>query len=101
MTKIASFGIGIYFEFGTWKLVLILLFSLIGKSFVNQHYGDIVLNGIEQLAGLADQAISFAIQENISFTFRACQYFQKFFTDRHLLSSFPLQEKRSWVQRVE
>jgi hypothetical protein len=93
MIKMASFGIGIYFEFGTWKLVLILLFSLIGKSFVNQHHGDIVLNGIEQLAGLADQAISFAIQENISFTFRTSQNLQKLFTDRHLHSPFLYKKK--------
>jgi hypothetical protein len=60
------------------------LFSLIGKGFVDQHHGDIIFNGKEQVTGLADEAISFAIQENISLTFRAGQNFQEFFTDRHL-----------------
>jgi hypothetical protein len=86
MTKTVSFGflvIGIYLEFSS-----ILLFSLVGKSFVNQHYRDIVLNGIEQVTGFADQAISFAIQENVSLTLRTSQNLQELFTDRHFYSPF-------------
>jgi hypothetical protein len=63
-------------------------FPLIRKSFVNQHHGDIVSNRIEQVAGFADKAISFVIQENISLTFRASQNLQKLFTDRHFHSPF-------------
>jgi hypothetical protein len=73
MTKIVLFGIlviGIYLGFGVSNLVLVLFFSFIGERFVDQHHGDIVFNGIEQVAGFADQTIPFSIQENIPFTFR-------------------------------
>jgi hypothetical protein len=50
-------------------LVLFLFFSFVGKRFVNQHHGDIILNGIEQATGFADQTIPLSIQENISLTF--------------------------------
>jgi hypothetical protein len=30
------------------------LFSLIGKGFVDQHHGDIIFNGVEQVTGFAD-----------------------------------------------
>jgi hypothetical protein len=70
-----------------------LLFSLIGESFVDQHYGDIVLDRVEQMTGLADQTVPFAIQENISFTSRTGQNLQKFFTDRHLHSPFLYKKK--------
>jgi hypothetical protein len=99
MTKTASFGIlviGSYLKFGIWNLVLILLFSLIGKSFINQHHGDIVFNRIEQVAGFADQAISCAIQKNISFTFWTSQNLQKLFTDRHLHSPLLYKKKSLW-----
>ena len=63
------------------------LFSLIGKGFVDQHDGNIVFNGIEKATSFADQAVSFAIQKNISFAFRTSQNFQQLFTEwhRHLL----------------
>ncbi len=75
-------------------------FSLIGKSFVDQHHRDIVLDRIEQMTGLADQTIPFAIQKNISFTFRTGQNLQKFFTDGHLYSPFLYKKKRALVLRL-
>jgi hypothetical protein len=82
--------VGIHLKFDIWYLEFgaFLLFSLIGKSFVNQHHRDIVLNGIEQATGFADQSISLAIQENVPLTFRTSQNLQKLFTDWHLHSPF-------------
>jgi hypothetical protein len=61
--------IGIYLGFAVSNLVLVLFFSFVRKRFVNQHYGDIILDGIEQATGLADQTIPLSIQENISLAF--------------------------------
>jgi len=60
---------GIYLGFGVWDLVLFLFLSFVGKSFVDQHHRDIILDGIEQMAGFTDQTISCLIQEDIPFTF--------------------------------
>ena len=68
--------------------MLILLLPLIGKRFVNQHHGDIVLDRVEQMTRLTDQAIPFTIQENISFALRTGQNLQKLFTDNHFHSPF-------------
>ena len=78
----------IYLGFDIWNLEFNLLFSLIRECFIDQHDGDILFDGIEQVAGLADQTVSIAIQENISLALRASQNFQEFFTDGHLHPPF-------------
>jgi len=72
----------------TLCFVLVLFFSFARKSFVDQHHRNIILDGIEQVAGFADQTISCSVQEDISFTFRTSQNLQELFTDRHLRSPF-------------
>ncbi len=65
-----------------------LFLSFVWKGFIDQHDRDIILDGIEQVAGFADQAISGSIQEDISFTFRTGQNLQELLADRHFRSPF-------------
>lgn len=55
-----------------------LLFSE-RRRFVNEHNGNIILDGVHQLAGLANQAIFRVVQAHRFFALRTGQNIEEFF----------------------
>lgn len=54
-----------------------------GYGFINEHYRNIIFNGIHEFTVPAYQSIPGLIEFNIAFAFWATEYIQEFFAYRH------------------
>jgi len=68
--------------------------SRYGFGLINQHYGNIIPDFIQQFARIADQTIPGVIEMDIAFAFRASQYIKQFLADSHCRSSHSLSYER-------
>ena len=57
-----------------------------GLGLINKHYGDIVANLIDKFAGIADKAIVFLIEFNLSLALGAGDNVEQFLFDHDLIS---------------
>jgi len=68
--------------------------SLDGFGLIDQHYGDIIPDFIQQFARIADQTVPGVIEMDIAFALRASQYVKQFLADSHCHSSQSLSYER-------
>jgi hypothetical protein len=57
--------------------------SFQGFGLINEHDGDVVLDFVDQAAGLADEAVTLVIQPDVPLALGTGQDFQEFFADGH------------------
>jgi hypothetical protein len=65
---------------------LILLFPLQGPGLVNEHNRDIILDGIDEFTGRADEAVTLGRERDRPFTLGTGKDIKKFFFEHGIVS---------------